>query len=510
MLPGTAFVDMVIVAGKAAGCPRIGELTVHAPLVLPADGGMQVQVTVGGSDQAERRTVEMHARASGADGPWTRYASGWLGPAGPAAPPEAGPAREFAVWPPPDAVPVDTRGLYTALAAGGVGHGPSFRGLRAVWQRGEEVFAEAALPADVAKDAGGFGVHPALLDAVLHAVGVTQEADATGEVMLPFAWSGVSVHAAGVSGVAGPVVAGCGWRVVARGGRWRGGTGGVGGFAGAAAGGGRGSGRGRSAGCTVRRGMGARSDGGRPGRRAGGGGRRRRAGPGGCSGGARGAGAEVRGYADLAVLAGAVAAGEPVPEVVLACAGASAEGGGVAGVARAEAGRMLGMVQQWLGLEQLGSARLVSGDPRGRGGGARRGGGGSGRRHGGGPGPLRAVGEPRAAGAGRPPRPRRAAGLVRSAGGGAAGGGTGAGHPGPGGVRAAAGPPVRRTGPARGGGALAARGGPAGTLDGLALAACEQAAGPLGTGQVRVAVRAAGLNFRDVLISLDIYPGGWP
>ena len=47
---------------------------------------------------------------------------------------------------------------------------------------------------------------------------------------------------------------------------------------------------------------------------------------------------------------------------------------------------------------------------------------------------------------------------------------------------------------------------PGGTLDNLAMVAWPQAAAPLGPGQVRVGVRAAGLNFRDVLIGLDMYP----
>src|SRR5205807_939309 len=47
----------------------------------------------------------------------------------------------------------------------------------------------------------------------------------------------------------------------------------------------------------------------------------------------------------------------------------------------------------------------------------------------------------------------------------------------------------------------------AGILDELMLAPCPEAAAPLEAGQVRVAVRAAGLNFRDVLISLGMYPG---
>ncbi|HET6482600.1 MAG TPA: SDR family NAD(P)-dependent oxidoreductase, partial [Actinoplanes sp.] len=44
-----------------------------------------------------------------------------------------------------------------------------------------------------------------------------------------------------------------------------------------------------------------------------------------------------------------------------------------------------------------------------------------------------------------------------------------------------------------------------GALDGLALVAAPRP--ELGPGQVRIAVRAAGLNFRDVLIALDVYPG---
>ena len=49
---------------------------------------------------------------------------------------------------------------------------------------------------------------------------------------------------------------------------------------------------------------------------------------------------------------------------------------------------------------------------------------------------------------------------------------------------------------------LAATG--SGTLDGLALVPYPEAAAPLEPGQVRVAVRAAGLNFRDVVVALDM------
>ncbi|WP_417281808.1 SDR family NAD(P)-dependent oxidoreductase [Actinoplanes digitatis] len=47
-----------------------------------------------------------------------------------------------------------------------------------------------------------------------------------------------------------------------------------------------------------------------------------------------------------------------------------------------------------------------------------------------------------------------------------------------------------------------------GTVDNLAIVPAPDTAEPLGPGEVRIAVRAAGLNFRDVLNVLGMYPGG--
>ncbi|MZG12231.1 hypothetical protein GTY44_01815, partial [Streptomyces sp. SID5914] len=86
---------------------------------------------------------------------------------------------------------------YERLAEQGYGYGPVFQGLKAVWQRGEEIFAEVALPEEAHLDAGRFGLHPALFDAALHAVLLTGE----DETVLPFSWNGVVLFAAGASSV---------------------------------------------------------------------------------------------------------------------------------------------------------------------------------------------------------------------------------------------------------------------------------------------------------------------
>jgi acyl transferase domain-containing protein len=198
LLPGTAFAELAAAAGSRCGCPRLEELTVQVPLVIPAGGAIQVQVLAGAPDQDRRRPVEVFARPDSQAGhAWTRHAAGTLAPQMPA--PQT---ADLTAWPPPGAEPVDVSALYQTLAAAGHTYGPSFRGLRGAWRRDGEVFADVALPADPA-DAAGYGLHPALLDAVLHAAwlpGQDGDQDLTG-TLLPFAWSGVQVHATGASAV---------------------------------------------------------------------------------------------------------------------------------------------------------------------------------------------------------------------------------------------------------------------------------------------------------------------
>ena len=134
--------------------------------MVPAEGAVQVQVLVQAGDEAGRRAVEIHARTGNASVGAPRQRG-----AGPGAPAATRSAGEFAAWPPAGAVQADVDGLYAGLAAAGYGYGPAFRGLRAAWRRGDDVFAEVALPEEAAGDAGSFGVHPALLDAALHAAG---------------------------------------------------------------------------------------------------------------------------------------------------------------------------------------------------------------------------------------------------------------------------------------------------------------------------------------------------
>ncbi|NUP40301.1 MAG: SDR family NAD(P)-dependent oxidoreductase, partial [Streptomyces sp.] len=197
-LPGTAFVDLAVRAGDEVGCDRVEELVLEAPLILPEEGALQLQLVVSAPGQDGSRAFTVHARAHGdsggaADRPWTRHASGTLTTG--ARPDDF----DFTQWPPADAEPLSLDGLYTGLAEAGYGYGPAFRGLKAAWRRGDEVFAEAALPEELREEAGRFGLHPALLDAALQAGGIGQGGTPDGQMLLPFTWSGVSLYATGAA-----------------------------------------------------------------------------------------------------------------------------------------------------------------------------------------------------------------------------------------------------------------------------------------------------------------------
>nr|BAF85837.1 modular polyketide synthase [Streptomyces cyaneogriseus subsp. noncyanogenus] len=198
LLPGTAFLERALHTGESG---NVRELTLHAPLVVPDEEGVDLQVHLARPDEAGLRALTRLLPGRGVPtprAPWQPHATGLLGPAD-RAPGSSGlePHDLGGAWPPPGAVPLvpgelgDVPGCYARLADEGFEYGPAFRGLRAVWRRGTEIFAEVALPAG---DGSVFRLHPALLDAVLHPV-VLGLVDGVPARPLPFSWNGVALHA---------------------------------------------------------------------------------------------------------------------------------------------------------------------------------------------------------------------------------------------------------------------------------------------------------------------------
>ncbi|MGW1431767.1 SDR family NAD(P)-dependent oxidoreductase, partial [Streptomyces sp. NPDC002431] len=199
LLPGAAFVELALYAGSHVDCDQVEEITLEAPLVIPEHGTVQIQVVVGDADESGRRRITVHSSEGPATGArdseeayWTRHAVGLL--AGSDKTP--GDHLGAASWPPAGTTEVPVEELYAQLAARGYTYGAAFRGLRNVWRGKDALFAEVSLPEELTGEAAGSCVHPALLDAVLHPLGLdpAKPGVEVGPLRLPFTWAGVRLH----------------------------------------------------------------------------------------------------------------------------------------------------------------------------------------------------------------------------------------------------------------------------------------------------------------------------
>ncbi|MEV0414707.1 SDR family NAD(P)-dependent oxidoreductase [Streptomyces sp. NPDC050448] len=187
LVPATVLAELAVWAANKAGCDVVHELTLETPLVLSRTADREIRVVVDG-----KRVVSVHSRGEG-EPQWTRNAVGVVGSDTGATPGE----EDLLSWPPAGAVSVPFEDEYTRLAALGYGHGPLFRGLKAVWRQGDALFAEVELPAPDGADRGRFRIHPALLHAALLPIGLGRIVDnSRPEGWLPFHCTGIRVNAA--------------------------------------------------------------------------------------------------------------------------------------------------------------------------------------------------------------------------------------------------------------------------------------------------------------------------
>ncbi len=193
LVPGVAMVELAAHAAKQLGLEGVLEAVLEAPLALEERGGRRAQLVVGPLTGGTRSFALRSQPAatpfipSGVEG-WTQHATGQLGGGLKA------PAPLSQQWPPPGAKAVDLTGFYERLKGLGFGYGRSFQALKAAWAGEGALYAEVELSEPSGREAGEYGVHPALFDGALHAVLTQAEG-----VQLPFAWSEVQVHAVGAT-----------------------------------------------------------------------------------------------------------------------------------------------------------------------------------------------------------------------------------------------------------------------------------------------------------------------
>ena len=154
---------------------------------------MQVQVAVGA---AGRRRP---ARSTSTPGPTRRRRRA----AGPGTPPACSPptprrpgADARRAGRRPGATPVDLDDALPGAGRRRLGYGPAFQGLRGAWRAATTSSPRSRCPR-ARRRRRGFGLHPALLDAALHAVTARWSADGDGPAAVLLV--GVALHATGAT-----------------------------------------------------------------------------------------------------------------------------------------------------------------------------------------------------------------------------------------------------------------------------------------------------------------------
>ncbi|KAI0158391.1 beta-ketoacyl synthase [Pestalotiopsis sp. NC0098] len=210
LVPATAFAEMALRAARQGIAPDsetavLDELVVLAPLALSLEDEeeqeYEVQVIVREleDDGATRKSVDVYSRqhdmATRHD--WIQHATGTV---------------KLILLPQKDSLTngthaetdseVDIDKAYTVLSEYGINYGPIFQGVQATWRQNDELLVQIHPP-----EASSFILHPALLDAALHApILAAPEKISSGQIRLPFSFKNVQVFPA-ASSTSGPMLA---------------------------------------------------------------------------------------------------------------------------------------------------------------------------------------------------------------------------------------------------------------------------------------------------------------
>ncbi|WP_430980973.1 SDR family NAD(P)-dependent oxidoreductase [Streptomyces luteoverticillatus] len=203
LMPGAAFVDLTLWAGGRVGCELVEELMLAAPLLLPESGAVRLRLVVGAADGDGRRSVTVHSRPETGreqwekpeeSESWTRHVQATVAPADEARhaslPWEESSSAASTAFRPAD--------FYASFAERGYTYGPLFQGVKAGHDDGTAAYSEVALP-EGAATAGPdrFGIHPALLDAAFQTMNLGSFFPHDGQVRMPFALRGIRLYATG-------------------------------------------------------------------------------------------------------------------------------------------------------------------------------------------------------------------------------------------------------------------------------------------------------------------------
>jgi len=198
LFPAAGFLELCgAAAGEAIGRDdwRVSDFRIGEALVLPDDGHVKLQVTLTPGGDASQ-TVQVFSQSVAAagdttDDKWLMHASAHIEPAVQPAP--APIDRSVLALRTPESV--DVPAYYELLDAQGAHYGPAFRGIEHAWRGVDEALGQVRLPLAADAQSALMHCHPALLDACFQLVGlVLPNSDGAANTYLPVGVNAYRVH----------------------------------------------------------------------------------------------------------------------------------------------------------------------------------------------------------------------------------------------------------------------------------------------------------------------------
>ncbi|MEP7243281.1 MAG: beta-ketoacyl synthase N-terminal-like domain-containing protein, partial [Gammaproteobacteria bacterium] len=178
LMPLTGYLEAAIAAARQVyGEKATGLLTIEVgePMILREGESRQMQVVVEAARDGAPPRVRLFSRdAAQDDAAWTSHVSAEVRLGG--SDDATALTESFEVAAIRCAEPVDVAPFYDHLRDLGVEFGPTFQGMRTVRRGTAEALGEIDIGPALAADAGKFQMHPAMLDACFHVSGVAVDA----------------------------------------------------------------------------------------------------------------------------------------------------------------------------------------------------------------------------------------------------------------------------------------------------------------------------------------------
>lgn len=207
LFPATGFIELAIAGSREAlgdGSLELRDLTLHEALKVPDTDTVTVQLlfSPGPDDTHTFRVFSRAEPTTDAEPPaWRLHAEGTVGHA------QSGAPHPIDL----DAIrtrctgTIDVSDYYDTMRAFNADYGPAFRGIVALQQAPFEALADVQLPENLRESASAYRMHPALLDACLQlapaAIGFDTAEGATEGGYVPVGISRVRVYRPGASAV---------------------------------------------------------------------------------------------------------------------------------------------------------------------------------------------------------------------------------------------------------------------------------------------------------------------